>query len=409
MNLLELMDSRLEVESTYGAGSRFSFTIEQKVIDPEPVGDIEKRIREQSVDYSRQTGFIIPDARILVVDDNEMNRFVFSGLIKELECGIDEADSGQECIKLASAEKYDIIFIDHMMPGMDGIETFHRIRSDKDSPNAGTPVVVLTANAVTGAREKYLKEGFDGFLTKPIVPEKLESLIEKLIPEERRKPGKNISTENPDLSAEEKELPEVEGIDWDYALMKIRSSQLLKKVVDSFCLTAGSELDTLKELYSGVESTHDPKSSEDYRIRVHAMKNTAAMCGALQVSALARVLEYAARDNDRQTLDAVMPVFEREWTRQRQLLSDAFSTENGSDGSEKEPVDKDRLSEQLDTLDRAMKDLDIDIADEVMEELKRYSYDEREEQLIGQLAVAVMNLDRAQTSEIVRKLTQNRE
>ena len=227
-NLLSLMGSHLEVESEYGKGSEFKFTISQKSLSDEPVGDIEKRIKERAVEYKYSTGFIIPDANILVVDDNEMNRYVFKSLLKELECNIDEADGGKKCLRLTEEKKYNIIFMDHMMPEMDGIETFHKLREMKDSPNIDTPVIVLTANAITGAKEKYLAEGFDDFLTKPIVPEKLEKVIEDLIPDELKKPGRK-KTENEVTSDKDAsdELPQVEGVDWDYALLKLKKGLFL--------------------------------------------------------------------------------------------------------------------------------------------------------------------------------------
>ena len=416
VSLLNLMDSRLEVESEYGKGSDFKFAVRQKIMNAEPIGDLEKRIREHAVEYEYKTGFTIPDVEILVVDDNEMNRYVFSSLLKDLECRIDEADSGMRCLELVKDKKYDIIFMDHMMPEMDGVETFHRLREMTESPNIDTPVIVLTANAITGAREKYLEEGFDDFLTKPVVPEKLEKLISDIIPKERQKPGRaKPAGEALETKESADELPAVEGVDWDYALMKLKKVELLMNVVSDFRLTAPSELKALKGMYEKILSDSSDEAYNDYRIRVHAMKNTAAMCGGMQASALARTLEYAARDIDKDTLVSVMPVFEREWTQLKERFDDSFAgTENkdsAAEGSadapvpeEKPVIDRDLFIQYLSNLDSAMEDVDTDTADAVMEELSQYHFEGEEKELLEQLAVAVRNLDADEAAGIIERL-----
>ena len=407
-NLLNLMGSHLEVESEYGVGSEFGFTISQKIMNAEPIGDLEKRIRERAVEYEYETGFIIPDVDILVVDDNEMNRFVFRSLLKDLECRIDEADRGKKCLELAKEKKYDIIFMDHMMPEMDGIETFHNLRAMKDSPNVDTPVVVLTANAITGAKENYLAEGFDDFLTKPIVPEKLEKLIQDMIPAERQKPGHKKQVNNDTGKESSDELPTVEGVDWDYALLKLKKMEILRGVISDFRLTAKSEMKALKDMYDKVLTNDGNEDYNDYRIKVHAMKNSAAMCGALQVSSLARVLEFAARDTDKTTMTAVMPVFEREWLKLKELLDNAFTSvqeeENASGENGGNAIDRDLFAQYLETLGSAMEELDTDTADAIMEELAGYRFEPDEQELIEQLMIAVKNLDIDASAELITKL-----
>jgi CheY-like chemotaxis protein len=129
--------------------------------------------------------FSAPDARILVVDDNSMNLMVFGSLIKQTGVGIDTAGSGDEGIALTRNVKYDMIFLDHMMPEKDGIETLHEIRADKGNPNCDTPAICLTANAISGAKEHYISEGFEDYLAKPIAPEILEEMMLKYIPEDK--------------------------------------------------------------------------------------------------------------------------------------------------------------------------------------------------------------------------------
>lgn len=184
--LLAMMGSRLEVASEYGKGSEFSFAIEQKVISYEPVGDFEEALRRSIANRKKyREKFTAPDAHILVVDDTPMNLEVFVNLLKKTLVRIDTAASGSECIALAAKKKYDVIFLDHMMPDKNGIETLKELRALSDTPNADTPAICLTANAVSGARETYLNAGFDDYLTKPVEPEKLEKMIMEYLPEEK--------------------------------------------------------------------------------------------------------------------------------------------------------------------------------------------------------------------------------
>lgn len=186
--LLELMGSELKVESVYGAGSTFSFLLKQKVISWYELGDYEtsyKSLQKKNEKY--KVKFTAPSANVLVVDDNPINLTVFRNLIKKTFIGVDCVKNGEEGLKLVAQNRYDMIFIDHMMPGMDGIETLHAMKESADSLNHGTPSVCLTANAISGAREMYIKEGFDDYLTKPIDPSVLEDLLIRYLPKDKVK------------------------------------------------------------------------------------------------------------------------------------------------------------------------------------------------------------------------------
>ena len=181
--LLDLMGSRLMVDSTYGVGSTFSFSLKQRVINRNELGDSYNAYQNKRKKY--ETRFTAPEARILVIDDTEMNLMVFKSLLKKTFIQIDTACSGDEGLKYTAGDKYDIVFIDHMMPGKDGIETLHDLKGSGEGPNKATPAICLTANAISGAREKYLSEGFDDYITKPIDPTALEEIILKYLPRER--------------------------------------------------------------------------------------------------------------------------------------------------------------------------------------------------------------------------------
>ena len=185
-SLLEVMGSELEVESTYGSGSTFSFDIEQKVVSWEQIGDYERsyKVRQKKKEKYKEK-LHAPDARVLVVDDNQVNLSVFRLLIKNTRIQTDTAESGEECLKKAADNAYDIIFLDHMMPGKDGTETLHELRDRKSGPNLNTPIICLTADAISGAREQYISAGFTDYLTKPIYPELLEKMLIEMLPKEK--------------------------------------------------------------------------------------------------------------------------------------------------------------------------------------------------------------------------------
>ncbi len=180
---LKLMGSELEIKSEYGKGSEFSFEIVQKVADSTPIGYFEEKTPYFVQESGQLEDFTAPDARILVVDDNMVNIKVLKGLLKKNKIQTEEALSGKECLALAERNTYDLIFLDHMMPEMDGIETLHIMKERKLYENV--PVIMLTANAIVGDRERYLAEGFDDFMSKPVIPQTLNEVLLKYLPKEK--------------------------------------------------------------------------------------------------------------------------------------------------------------------------------------------------------------------------------
>ncbi len=184
--LLDLMHGDIQVESTYGEGSVFTVTIPQQVVDDAPVGDFLRHYRDVTRDNSQyRQSFEAENAKILVVDDVAVNLKVIANLLKKTKIQVDTAESGPACIEMASKNTYDIIFMDHMMPEMDGVETYKKMQQLKDSPNAHTPVIMLTANAINGVKEEYLKDGFVDYLSKPVRGDKLERMILNYLPEDK--------------------------------------------------------------------------------------------------------------------------------------------------------------------------------------------------------------------------------
>jgi CheY-like chemotaxis protein len=185
-NLLELMNGDIAVQSVYGEGSTFTITLPQAVVADEIIGNLENKLEKSNLEVAKyKESFRAPEAKILVVDDTPVNMVVVKNLLKKTEIQIDVAESGKECLEKSGISKYDLIFLDYRMPEMDGIETLKRLKNLKDNPNKTTPVIALTANALSGAREHFIKEGFDNYMTKPINADSLESTLLKYLPADK--------------------------------------------------------------------------------------------------------------------------------------------------------------------------------------------------------------------------------
>ncbi len=200
-SLLGLMNSKLEVESVYGEGSTFSFALEQPVVRWSPIGKFTGRfVTENSARTAYRESFRAPDAHVLVVDDMPVNLTVIRGLLKKTQISVDTATSGAEAIARAARRQYDVAFIDHMMPGMDGIETLHEMKKLPRSEK--TVFIALTANAISGSREQYLEAGFTDYLPKPVDSKKLEEMLMAHLPAEKlsRNDGAGGVDSAPDVS-----------------------------------------------------------------------------------------------------------------------------------------------------------------------------------------------------------------
>ncbi len=188
---VEMMGGTLCLNSKYGQGSEFWFDLEQDIVDPTPIGLFKREAQslKREVDIYRE-GFTAPDAHVLVVDDVKVNLMVVKGLLKDSGIDIDTAESGAEAIEKMKENRYDIVFLDHMMPEMDGVETLSRIQADPDIDSGSMPIIALTANAITGVEKMYREHGFADYLSKPVDPHSLESILLKYLPDELIIPAK---------------------------------------------------------------------------------------------------------------------------------------------------------------------------------------------------------------------------
>ncbi len=393
IQLLALLGSRLQVESTYGKGSKFYFELEQKIMDETPIGDFESRVRQMAENYNYGTKFCAPDANVLVVDDNAVNRKVFRNLLKETQIQVTDAEGGAQCLELVQKNHYDLIFLDHMMPEMDGIETLHHMKEFTDFPCQNTPIIVLTANAVSGAKEKYLAEGFDDFLSKPIVPEKLENMMKAMLPDEllleasacEGGPSSAQPIGTPEHLLEE--LPMVDGLDWQYAWLHLPELELLEYTVKEFYEQLDSSAEHLEQAYGRIT---EPGQLDAYRIQVHAMKSLAATVGIMPLSGVAKILEYAAKSGRIEIIMSITPSFLEEWRSYREKLQGVFGI--GTTAKE-EIADYSVVQALVEMVRVSIQEMDIDRADQLVEQLRAYEYPKEINENIQKLAESVTNLD----------------
>ena len=339
--LLTMMGSELSVESEYGVGSKFYFVISQGVVDKTEVGDSYVSLSEGAKDKKGRTyqeAFHAPDASILIVDDTKMNLTVATNLLKKTMVGIDTSLSGEDALKLCEKKKYDVIFMDQRMPGLDGTQTLSLIRKQEGGLNIQTPVICLTADAISGARDRYLAEGFSDYLTKPIDSHELESMLLRYLPKEKVKMGnapegekeKAVEARTSDGEADWMEkyacLKDC-GIDLETALMYSQGDEeVFGIVITEYVRDAADRAEKLK-------GSFEAKDWKNYAVYVHSLKSSSKMIGAMGLSEVAASLEAAANEMD---VDTVENVHEGMMEQYRKLVEDMKRLLGiaGSDGSE---------------------------------------------------------------------------
>ncbi|MCR4791318.1 MAG: response regulator [Lachnospiraceae bacterium] len=344
VKLLEMMDSTLKVESEYGKGSSFSFVLKQKIVNPEPVGDYTERFVRSSRQVQNSRYLYAPEAKVLVVDDNEMNCKVAGNLMKKNGIVPDFAFSGEECIDKIRNRFYHIVFLDHMMPKMDGIETLQILRERNLIPD-GMKIIVLTANAVVGAKDNYLEAGFDDYLSKPIEIDELEEKLAKFLPEELAEwkrdgredevlefkppegevmefapsddgvmefapsddrdilefsPADDADRNRTDSESTDELVHALEemGLDTEAALRYCAGDKIFyREMTEEFISTSATKSVQL-------ENYHKAMDLKEYKTLVHSIKSSAKTIGAGELSEEARKLETASAEGNSEYVKA---------------------------------------------------------------------------------------------------------
>lgn len=393
-NLIEMMGGIIEVESVYGEGTSFTATIPQTVSEQVPLGRFEEIKAKDN--RGKTLAFVAPEANVLIVDDNEMNRMVFKGMVKPLMINADEAASGFEMHNMIRDKKYDVIFLDHMMPKMDGVETLKRMKEDGTHPNIDTPVIAMTANAGQGAKERYIGYGFDDYVAKPARTAEVFEMIRKYLPEDKVEDVdpdayERINEAALDEDTENGVLPDVDGIDWKRACENIPERSNLINIIARFCALSDSDLSELDEYCNAIDSDEDVEMLLSYRVKVHSMKNSAALIGAVKLSSKAKELELAAEQNDSMSIKDHHEEFKKEY----ESVTEALRTKvlKNAD-TQKKLMDRDTLLDYIDGLDKAMAESDTMTLNEICLDLSEYEYGSDEmKEAVHKLSISVRDFD----------------
>ncbi len=387
--LVRMMGGKLEVCSVYGEGSEFFFTIRQKVVS--------EAVERQDEAAGDSMNFIAPDAKILIVDDNEMNRKVAVGLLAPFQMQIDLADNGKKALNMIQQNRYHVIFMDHMMPIMDGVEATKHLRGMDETYYREVPVIALTANAMKEAEELFKEAGMNGFVAKPIDMRQMCVVLRKWLPEnlvirlEDSGDVKKIIFE-PE-KCETKELSEIEGLDTKEGIKNSGSVELFMNLLGDFYKLIDAKSNK-------IESCLAEELIGDYTIEVHALKNTARMIGAVNLSEQFWNLEQLGNVNDLEAIKKETPKVLALYRSYKPILKpygDKLRTEL-------KEAKIDEIIMYLQGMHEAIEGFDLDAADQAMNELEECRLPDSCQIPMENLRVAVADVAMENILEITEEM-----
>ena len=387
-NLLQLMNGSIEVESEYGKGSIFTIYLPQRVISDDPIGNFHDKFdRYVHTMRAYQESFKAPDARLLVVDDTDMNLTVIEGLLSKTEIQLDTASSGIEALNLTRETKYDLILMDQRMPKMDGTQTMNHIRHQEDGLNIDTPVICLTADAVSGARNKYLEEGFTDYLSKPVESTTLEAALIKYLPPEkiklqdRNSDAEEISEDNKEQSELEKFYSHTEGLTYSEAIKNCANEEILSKTLQQFWNSINNNL-------RDIEAFMTEGDVKNYTIKVHALKSSARLIGASELSSQAAYLEECGNNNDTDSIADLTPELLTNYRSYLDKLAPLYKQDENA-----ELIDVEKLHEAYEAIKEFASMFDSDSIDGIISMLREYKIPESEAERFNVIATCADSAD----------------
>ncbi len=371
----ELMGGKLWCESVYGEGSEFILTLNQKIVDATPIGIfIEHDDANAKGPYIPQ--FIAPDADILVVDDNPMNLSVMKGLLKATKVFVTTASSGEEAIEKIKDNHFDVVLLDHMMPGMDGIETLEEIR--EFAPEL--PVYALTANSTAG-EEFYISKGFNGYLTKPVDSEVLEKTILKHLPESMVEKLARDEAEAESLT----EMPE--NMLWIYNTEGISVDDGIKNSggIENYIFALQLFLDTIDSNMKVLSEAFEEGNVRLYTIKIHAVKSSCRIVGAMEIAELAAQLEEAGKKNNLEFIDENADKFLAQYESFKEKLKGLKVVSTDADDN-KEPIPESELQDAYAALKEVIPMMDYDAVSMIVDGLMEYKLPDEDAEKIYDLS-----------------------
>lgn len=383
--LLHLMGSELHVQSEYGVGSEFRFDVSQKVLDWEPIGsfmDTYHKTQGSVAAYREQ--FHAPEARVLVVDDTPLNLTVVKGLLKQTQMQVDTAGSAAAMLQMVTQKRYDILLVDHRMPVMDGVEALHAMHTLEGNLNEGVPCIALTANAISGAREMYLREGFTGYLTKPIDSKKLEHLLLEHLPPQK---VERVETQEAEATPEEipAEYAQLTGVDIAAGVANSGGVALYADVVRGFW-------EAIDAKSAQIERYAQDGDIKNYTILVHALKSSARLIGALELSSLAAGLEQSGDAGDKSAIAEKTPALLSLYRSYKERLA-PVALPTSAEKEEKPPLSQEDFAAALSNLRECLEAFDFDTADSIIAMLEGYEIPAEEQNRFKAIKEAVSAVD----------------
>ena len=369
----ELMDGQLWCESTYGEGSEFFLIVTQKIVDSKEIGIFSEET-DDSIKGPYVPKFVAPDADILVVDDNPMNLTVIKGLLKSTKVFVTTAESGEKCLKKLKTDSFNVVFLDHMMPGMDGLETIAEIR--KTHPDL--PVYALTANVTSGGEEFYKSKGFDGYLTKPIDTETLERVILRHLPEEIV-----MKVDDADEAAGEEELGE--DMKWLFEIDGLTVNEGIKHSggVALYISSLNMFLDTIDDNSKVIEDAYENGDIKLYTVKVHALKTSARIIGAMKLYKDCKLMEDAGNRRDMEYISANKDKLMMDYRSFREKLKGLRKDED--DNSDKSLIPEEELNDAYEALKELVPQMDYDSVEMILDQLNEYALPDGDDERIREL------------------------
>ncbi len=405
-NLLELMKGSIEVQSVYGQGSTFIIFLPQRIVSEDPIGNFHQKFDEYVHEMKAYHElFKAPEAHILVVDDTDMNLTVIQGLLRKTEIQLDTASSGAEALIHTQDTKYDLILMDQRMPQMDGTETMNKIKVQEGGMNNNTPVICLTADAVSGARNKYLDQGFTDYLSKPVESKTLEATLKKYLPED--KVVIEQETEEQETAAKTKSPLEefyshTTGLDYYEAIKNCATEEILEKTLQQFYNSINNNFNEIQNFYNGILNSinNGEDASEDdvkgYTIKVHALKSSARLVGASELSAQAMYLEDCGNAKDVTSIIDLTPTLLMDYKSYIEKLDPLYK----KDDAPEIPIDE--LHDAYEAIKEFASMFDSDSIDGIIAMLRGYKIPESEAEKFNQIATCADGADWAGLEEALK-------
>jgi signal transduction histidine kinase/HPt (histidine-containing phosphotransfer) domain-containing protein/ActR/RegA family two-component response regulator len=392
-SFVEMMGGYILVDSDYGQGSVFT------VIIPAILGD--KTKIKSAKNMEKERSLYAPDAAILVVDDNEFNLRVAEGMLSLFKIKTKTAFSGKKAIDLVQNNEFDLIFMDHMMPEMDGVEATGIIRK-LGAQYESLPIIALTANAIQGAKEMFLSNGFNGFISKPIEIQKLKEVLREWLP-----PWKIVEEELAALNAESQydetsgdfisALGEIDEIDTEIGLSRVSG---VKNMYHEALVLFHKRLVAECDVMSAAINAKDIKS---FAIKVHAMKSTLSTIGAMNLSVAAFKLETAAKTDDVNYCQELFPAFREKLINLYKKLSAVFPSDKAK--AQKKGGDKNYLYAKINEALVAADDFNGDLAFKITSDLLAHDFGDINNALLENAATAFENYDYNAARELLSKVS----